>query len=770
MSVRSALSRIAWRIHAGLRADRFRPAYDVQQLVRTVALSNVSSRYPMLSSMVEHWRAGREAEALRLLVSHFSGRREPRFLFDTAALCRDDSGLGGEARHWIALACAQVREMTANGLAVYGRRAPVLRPGFPWKGDWCSEKNDVLFTARPHRFGFAPRLALGVLGKQYSCEEFAALLDDWMRFSSRKPQLPFISTFVVAQRLLASACAFHLLAGAGAADDLEYQHARLALLRIIAQDIVYLGPRVGKSYPNGHLLTDRFVAWFIAVVFPEFSHGQFDLEATENLWLAELNRQTYEDGGSFEHSAHYHGLATEMAAAYLCLKRNNGSTVLPDHIRRIENMLRLQADLAGPDGNAPNFGDAAEDAMFPLNAGTGTTAAALREIYRRLFAPSIPPLAAGHPANERAFWLVSSDGSQSQKEARARRLSVNPDSGLFVLFDDREATRCIFRTGPAPDALTMAGHMHADLMSVCLVHEGVPMLVDSGTCTYRFGSSGNAAGRPNWRKYFSGPHAHNGVVIDGGDPLGPMTGDFRSGPSPAHVRHTNIIEGSELGLVEARITSPQTYAGFGRGVLHVRGQYFLVYNLLGADTPAERAVYPLQLDHRVRVLREQGNALDLGDGTGLGMRFTYSDELLLGERHKGGNDPVGGWISPLYGELVPASQLVFHSPRNGGISAFAFCLNQAAAVDRIASHRIGAEALAFHISGVDFQDHVVITQTSPDRVLSHSGIEFKGRLLWLRVSPTTRTEVRALDILCCKAPYFGVDLQFDSVQREISGI
>jgi len=747
-------------------ADRFRPSYDSDRWLRVLVAAKGADA-PTFDAVRERWRAGQRSEALDLVVEHFATRQSPKFIFDPAPLLRDEGEVGGEARRWIALACDDVRAMTSAGLKVYGKTTSPLRPGFEWGGQWYSGDEDVLFPARPHRFAFAPRLALAVVGKEYSPTEFTELLCDWMRFAARRPELPFISTFVVTQRLIASSCALFFILAARDATRGAYSELAIALLRVIREDIAYLIPRVGTSYPNGHLLTDCFAGWFIAVVYPEFCQGRIVSEQAESLWLAELERQTYEDGGSFEHAVYYQGLATELAVAYLLIKRCNNQELARGHLERIRNMLRIQADLSGPDGNAPGIGDGAEDPMLPLDGGMGTTPPAMRELYRGLFEPSIPPLAPAHRANERAFWLLRGTGHSSD-HSRSGRLSANPDAGLFVFFEDGEATRLVFRTGPGANTTSFSGHMHSDLLSICAVYKNVPILVDSGTHSYRWSRASPQSGVPGWRGYLAGPLAHNGIVVDDRDPLGAVTGDFRSGPALATVEHTSVVEGKGLSLVEATITSPAEFAALTRGVIHVRDEYLLVYTSIGPNVDAAKVRFPLQLHHRARVVAEVDHLVDIAGDSGVRLSLAYSDELALLERRVGSANPVGGWFSPGYGEVYPATQLIFRLASTTGISAFAFCLNQAAPPLRIATYDVGGSHLAFEITGADFTDLLFVNSKLQQTPVSRNGVAFNGRLLWLRAEERGRTAIRALDIVSCRAPAHRMDFAFAAAEKEIA--
>jgi len=62
---------------------------------------------------------------------------------------------------------------------------------------------------------------------------------------------------------------------------------------------------------------------------------------------------------------------------------------------------------------------------------------------------------------------------------------------------------------------------------------------------------------------------------------------------------------------------------------------------------------------------------------------------------------------------------------------------------------------------------VLVNPLLPQAPISYFGIEFKGRLLWLRTGQANKPQVRVLDAISCDAPYCGVQLQFESPRREI---
>ena len=429
---------------------------------------------------------GDAAEAKRLVVQYFDSRKEPAFLVDCSKVQMLLETLDAQTGHYIENVAAKAQEMTETAYKVYTVPIAPLRRGFPWGGHHKSSAGDILFAAQPHRFSFAPTLAVAVLAGRHSSRAFLELLDDWCdSVKSDASGIGFLSSLVVIQRVIACSWAYNLLgepkdAGAALLIQLKWR-----LLKIIRQDIDFLAPRLGDAYPNNHLLLDRFAAWYIAACYPEFIADARQRNEAETAWLEELRAQTYPDGGYFEPSVHYHMLATEAAAGYYLLSERQGRAV-PEWFReRWGRMLSFHASLAGADGYAPGIGDGVEDPLFPLT-GRETPSSGIGVLYGTLF-DSEKAVPAGDPDGLAwAYWISAGRARLRGSEQEKRAFAAYPDIGVFVIQDAEPLTRCIFRTGPSPTARIMPGHMHSDLLSICVVDSSVPLILDAGTYSYRY--------------------------------------------------------------------------------------------------------------------------------------------------------------------------------------------------------------------------------------------------------------------------------------------
>ena len=287
---------------------------------------------------------------------------------------------------WVERSLAITRRNCEQGLRIYETDGAPLCRQFPWNEPLPVRLDDALYAIRPHRFAFAPQLALSILYGAPFAKRFADVLEGWMTAAS-KGEGPYLyaSNLVVIQRFLALSWAWSFLA-ARLEVEADGNTLELMILKILHADAQYLATRLGDSYPNNHLLADAFAGWYIGLLFPEFLSDSDWRTRFEAMWLGELARQTYEDGSSFEHSTHYHESACELAVAYVLLSRANAGEVPGWVMQRTRRMLQFQLDIVAGTNAPLRIGDAIEDGFFPLDTVDGWGTAVWGEVYRQMFA------------------------------------------------------------------------------------------------------------------------------------------------------------------------------------------------------------------------------------------------------------------------------------------------------------------------------------------------------------------------------------------------
>jgi hypothetical protein len=640
------------------------------------------------------------------VAAYFCRRKQPRFFVDVGKVAELANLVSVQHPQWRERLLKLTASERTDGPQIYCLRGPPLQPGFPWGELPDGANDDDLYAVRPHRFAFAPRQALAAVYGQASAGVLADLLEDWMHYATHNASpMPYASSLVVIQRLLALSWAHAFAAALSDKEDPDAVRLQIDILRIIRADIGFLLPRLGQSAPNNHLLADRFAAWYIRLLFPEFVPGPMELNGHEVAWLAELDRQVYADGTGFEPALHYHEFGCEMAVAYLLLNHRNSRHVPGATLRRIERMLDFQVALAESNGLTVAFGDAIEDPLFPLDCGQGWATGGLRELYRALFRPELSPALPSTPSVERAFWLLGGELAAPQEavgKKNARRARFWPDGGFGIFPDETSSAKLVFRTGPAEHHHLAAGHMHADLLSVYVSAGTQAVLVDAGTPSYRYHGSGTSSGRA----YFAGPAAHNGLSLESIDPLGAVVGDFRKRRSvQTRIRTTQALLGDGFAWLEAEVRGPSVYAGYRRGVVHIHGSYWVIYDWLPPGRDDYAASFSFQTAPDTRIVNDKAGLqwLQSADET---FWLANGPGLEEPENICGQSDPLGGWVAPQYGETVPAPQLRYRAASQKGLTAFV--LGAGAEPKRPISIQALGTGMAIRIEGDETQDILLL--------------------------------------------------------------
>jgi hypothetical protein len=665
-------------------------------------------------------------------VSHFRQPGRPRLFSSDIALRSLVENICMHRPLWRDRTLAAVERDRTVGLPIYATTGPKLDARFPWGALPPGPGKDALYSVRPHRFAFAPRWALAIVYGAPVAKELADILDGWRRFAaSGHHNLAYLSTLVVIQRVLALSSAWAVLEARAPESTEDEGLLEFRILQILEADLRFLAPKLGSSYPNNHLLLDRFAKWLCAALWPELMPTR-SLKHDERLWLDELERQTFEDGSGYEHSLHYHEYACEMAVLYLRLCQVNGWPAPQSIIDRVGSMLRFQADLAGPESIPIAIGNATEDPLLPLDSSEGWATTALREIYRAWYDAAAAPALANEPAVERAFWLLGGKLVEGAHSPAPAAPSICRSGGFAIFPDTDAASRLTMRTGPAPGAPLSPGHVHADLLSIYLSVSSTPIIIDAGTYTYRRKSREWQEGSPGWRRYFVGPRAHNGPAIGDADPLGALERNFRPSAFPARARLAKLHRGGRLSWTEAEIETAGAYTGWRRGVIHIRDEYWLIYDILpNAVRPGEASI-ALQFPPEAVVTERSPSdfsvsvgaaAVDIAVSAGL-----QGARILVGE-----TDPLGGWVSRAYGQLEAAPQLRLQVDTAIGLSAFVLKHTQAAPISAIESAKLNA-GIGLRVACRNHIDTFLLSRDADAARLDAWDVEFRGVLAWLRNS------------------------------------
>ncbi len=734
-----SVARIRSRLHDLLRP---RPRLVIKFPAEQELFMSLSEGNTALRQISADFHQRGTDTAKDLLVQHFRKRTFPRFFFEPDATAGAVATIVAHYPGWREQVLSDAQDWCEKLGSAYLTSLGV-NGAIDWQHLPMGPGRDHLYQDRVHLFAFAAILARAMPFGAPVRGDLRRNIASWMRLTeSHSDPAGYSSGLIVVYRAVALTWTLAFLAGCPDEDaELEFM-----LLRIILSDARFLADRLGTSFPNNHLLADGFCLWYLGTLFPEFAESETWKILGEAVWLRELRRQILDDGTSFEQSTHYQMLACEMALGYVLISRRNDLPV-PDWVsERVEKMLGFHADLCGYEGPSMAFGDGVEDPLYPLanlrNWGHGD----YRTVYRALFHRDVQTCNLSAPCNEPAFWLLGGTLPAQESVGKCSAFAAYERGGCYVFRDSDAGSRLMLRTGPSSDVLVNPGHMHADLLSIALHLCDRPVIVDAGTYTYRSDPRNWPERTPVWRHYFMSPYAHNGLAIEGEDPLLRGPGDFPGKPIRSRVRAECATAGISLAHVAAEIVGDTLYCGHRRGVIAVHGCYWLVYDVLPDGVPLEKISFGLQLAIGTRVTHES-NAQALRVDTGSDcLGITVSDGLVLDRIMLGETDPVGGWVSSRYGEMREAPMLRYKT--NGALGPHATLLSPSGEdrpLPKVEVFSLPEGACAFRISEGRCVDYLMVSSESNDKGLTVLGVDFVGKLLWLRTMGGVLEELRWLE-------------------------
>ena len=420
------------------------------------------------------------------------------------------------------------------------------------------------------------------------------------------------------------------------------------------------------SSANNHLIGEA-AGVFIAT---SYWHGLRGAEKwrrrSREILLAEIQRQTHEDGGNKEQAIGYHLFVLQFFVLSGLVARWAGEDFPEPYWATVERMFEYVGAFAEGGENVPMFGDCDDGYVLDLGCDHHDFRAWLSAgavLFKR---PNLKAWARGY--REPARWLL---GGKSREAFEA---IPEPDD------DGRISSRSFPRTGyyllqcghrGSPDRISvlfdcgelgfgaLAGHGHADALSVTLRAFGRDVLVDPGTYDY--------FSFPRWRDYFRSTRAHNTVGIDGRD-QSEMLGLFLWGKR-AHARCLEWSPGEQGGKVVGEhdgyrlLRDPVTH----RRTVELGGDertLVITDEILAAGR--HEIEIRFHLAENCHIEEASGNVFVVDAGGGVvTMRL---DTRLSVSTLCGSEEPIGGWVSRGYHRKVPSTTLAGRCVAEGSTS------------------------------------------------------------------------------------------------------
>jgi uncharacterized heparinase superfamily protein len=497
------------------------------------------------------------------------------------------------------------------------------------------------------------------------------------------------------------------------------------------------------SSPYNHLIGEACGLYAVGCVFDDLNRVTGWQELGWRALEDHLDRQFYPDGGSREQATGYHHFTLGFYLQALLLRRRLGGALSAHLWSRLEKAFEFSMHVTRPDGQVPMIGDGDEGKALDLyqprvwDFRPYLAAGAIlfeRADFARVAGPMAPEVAwlFGCEAAARYDRLVSG------LEDGGRRSVLLPHSGYAVMrtgpgarahwsiFDFGEIA-----DGVRPDEVPSAAHGHADALSLEVMVDGVPVLVDPGFFAYN--------GPSSWNRYFREAWAHNTVVVDGASQL-EYAGHLKWARAPVvQLRHWTTSDGADC--VDAthsgyqRLVEPVTHR---RTVLFMKPDYWFIrdeFRGRGAHTFERYFHFAVQGVRRFgdslvcAPASDRGGLLLLAGGSG------GTCELLAD-----GEGPDGGWIGTRYGGRIRAPVARFVQGAAVPIALHMLILpvplqaveDMVGQVDIGVTGGPGAEEVRVSAPGID--DRLVFNAKA-EPITSAGGVFTDAEIAWVRTTP-----------------------------------
>lgn len=483
-------------------------------------------------------------------------------------------------------------------------------------------------------------------------------LQSWWRQNPVLTGVHWASGIELGVRLLSWIWTRRLLEGWAGAPDL-FENNSVFLSQLYHHQVYLRHFPSHHSSANNHLLAELAGLFASACAFPCFAQSAAWVQWSRTHLAAEIDRQTFACGLNRELATDYHGFVLEILLAAAVEGEAAGHSLGGRPWECLRAMCDALAAVLDGQGRPPRQGDGDGGNGLVLDGEGADRWASLLHAGRRLFGacpwwPSLseddlrgvllaaiappPPLPANRPQNRPKFL---------------------EDAGQVFLCTGDGAEEIYCRCdGGRHGFLSIAGHAHADALSVELRVGGVDILADPGTYLYY--------GAPKWRRYFRSTAGHNTLELFGRDQ------SVAGGPFlwTTHVNARTIrAEGLDGG---AYAVWAGEHSGYG-GAVHRRtvtlDRHALSLSIMDEVVSQADGLVPARLLFHLGpnvVCQDDGVpgrfrlAWRQGDGRAREALLVLPDSLSWKAVTACEQTPLG-WYSPTFGEKVPSITLVGHA-------------------------------------------------------------------------------------------------------------
>jgi hypothetical protein len=401
------------------------------------------------------------------------------------------------------------------------------------------------------------------------------------------------------------------------------------------------------SSANNHLIGEMVGLYVGSVFWPGYPESaEWRVFAKQKL-IQELMSQVETDGVDRERATEYQVFVIELLLVAGALGQLVDDPFPQDYWDRLTRMIRYLSAISNRAGRLPMMGDGDSGQAVWLPETTSERAhhiiamCQVPEKNRTDLDLKSTLLLWGQNRRKIPLGPVS----QSQQS-----LEIFSEGGYYVLATDRDENEVVVvfdagRLGFAP----LNAHGHADALSFWLSYGGEEFLIDPGTYCYHSST--------RWRSYFRGTAAHNTIRVDGADQSVP--GGTFLWTHAANCRIEDVNNTDDFIEVAA---SHDGYCRLRDPVVHTRNLRLLKKprSLVITDRVECQNAHDVELFlHFSETCQIRQTGLSSFEASSGDKHLHINlDPRLASQLYRGSEDPIFGWVSPVFGVKRPSYTLV----------------------------------------------------------------------------------------------------------------
>ncbi|SDT86266.1 alginate lyase family protein [Desulfobacula phenolica] len=429
------------------------------------------------------------------------------------------------------------------------------------------------------------------------------------------------------------------------------------------------------SSSNNHFLAEGFGLFIAGLYFPHLKHSKKWFGKGKLILEKEVNRQILEDGGSFEYSTTYLSFVFDFFLLFKISCDTCGIKYNLSLNKRLEKACEFLKSVMDKNGNIPNIGD--QDSAVLVNFGLSNlencssilnTASLL--FNRKDFFTGTPDLKTWLLTGVYQNSMYRDSDKRQKKNSRENQsrvgkpfelpnkcsLLLHKQSGLAIIRDYIEKKEVLFVGNAMPLGMApLYAHGHLDALSFTLSLDGLEFFIDPGTYLYHRGEK--------WRTYFRSTAAHNTIRINEQD-MSKQIGDFMFG-KPYRINRNSLKRHDGYIVWEAGLeaySKQMPCLNINRQVVwRLKENQFVVSDFIISKKKVLAELFfhlhPLckvkNIDGEVVIQRDEIEIIILPDIRG-------NIEIL-----KGYHDPIAGWYSANFNEIIETHTIRFYKILDG---------------------------------------------------------------------------------------------------------